>query len=98
MEIPIYLFTGFLEAGKTSFIAETMRDPNFNDGVRKYLIIQCEEGEEELDPTELGANVLENPDDVMYDDEEGVVADDDGENESEAYVYEANNEYNEYDE
>ena len=47
MEIAVYLFTGFLEAGKTRFIAETMRDPNFNDGKRKYLIIQCEEGEEE---------------------------------------------------
>ena len=57
MEIPVYLFTGFLEAGKTSFIAETMRDPNFNDGKRKYLIIQCEEGEEELDPTQLGDNI-----------------------------------------
>ena len=47
METPVYLFTGFLEAGKTSFVAETMRDPNFNDGKRKYLIITCEEGEEE---------------------------------------------------
>ena len=34
-----------------------MRDPAFNDGNRKYLIIQCEEGEEELDPTDYGANV-----------------------------------------
>ena len=57
MEIPVYLFTGFLEAGKTRFIAETMRDPNFNDGKRKYLIIQCEEGEEELDPADYGDNV-----------------------------------------
>ena len=57
MELPVYLFTGFLEAGKTRFIAETMRDPNFNDGKRKYLIIQCEEGEEELDPEDYGANV-----------------------------------------
>ena len=31
MEIPVYLFTGFLEAGKTGFIADTMKDPNFND-------------------------------------------------------------------
>ena len=57
MEIPVYLFTGFLEAGKTTFIAETMKDPNFNDGKRKYLIIQCEEGEVELDPTEYPDNV-----------------------------------------
>lgn len=57
METAVYLFTGFLEAGKTSFIAETMKDPNFNDGVHKYLIISCEEGEEEFNPEELGPNV-----------------------------------------
>ncbi len=57
METAVYLFTGFLEAGKTKFISETMRDPNFNDGNRKYLVISCEEGEEELDPDELGSNV-----------------------------------------
>ena len=57
MELPVYLFTGFLEAGKTSFIAETMKDPNFNDGKKNYLVIQCEEGEEELDPSDFGSNV-----------------------------------------
>ena len=57
METAVYLFTGFLEAGKTRFIAETMRDSNFNDGKRKYLIIQCELGEEELDPADYGDNV-----------------------------------------
>ena len=31
-EIPVYLFTGFLESGKTSFIQETLEDPRFNDG------------------------------------------------------------------
>ena len=25
-EIPVYLFTGFLDAGKTTFIQETMED------------------------------------------------------------------------
>ena len=57
MDIPVYLFTGFLEAGKTSFIKETMQDENFNDKNRKYLIIQCEEGEEEIEPAELSDNV-----------------------------------------
>ena len=57
MEVAVYLFTGFLEAGKTKFVIETMRDPNFNDGKRKYLIITCEEGEEEYDPSELPDNV-----------------------------------------
>ena len=57
METAVYLFTGFLEAGKTKFISETMSDENFNDGKRKYLIIACEEGEEEYYPEALGDNV-----------------------------------------
>ena len=57
MEIPVYLFTGFLEAGKTSFIKETMSDPNFNDGKKQYLIITCEEGVEEYEASELSDNV-----------------------------------------
>ena len=57
MDIAVYLFTGFLEAGKTTFIRDTLKDPNFNDGKRTYLVVTCEEGEEELDPTDLGENV-----------------------------------------
>ena len=57
MEIPVYLFTGFLEAGKTKFIIETLHDPNFNDGKKPYLLICCEEGEEEYDPEVLPPNV-----------------------------------------
>ena len=57
MEIPVYLFTGFLEAGKTKFIIETLHDPNFNDGNRPYLLICCEEGEEEYDADVLPQNV-----------------------------------------
>lgn len=50
--IPVYLFTGFLEAGKTKFIAQTLNDPRFNTG-ESTLVILCEEGEEELDEKEL---------------------------------------------
>ncbi len=57
MERAVYLFTGFLEAGKTRFISETLRDPNFNDGKRNYLVIMCEDGEEEFDPSDFGDNV-----------------------------------------
>ena len=46
--IPVYIFTGFLEAGKTKFIQDTMEDPEFNAG-EKTLVLLCEEGEEELD-------------------------------------------------
>lgn len=48
MAIPVYSFTGFLEAGKTKFIQETLEDPRFNDGTRTLLLVM-EEGEEEYD-------------------------------------------------
>ena len=47
-DIPVYLFTGFLEAGKTRFIQETLEDRRFCNGERTLLLI-CEEGEEEYD-------------------------------------------------
>jgi len=47
-QLPVYLFTGFLEGGKTHIIQESMEDQKFNSG-EKTLIIQCEEGVEELD-------------------------------------------------
>jgi uncharacterized repeat protein (TIGR03943 family) len=71
METAVYLFTGFLESGKTSFITETMRDPNFNDGKRKYLIISCEEGEVEYDPTDFSDNVSF----ASFDDEQKLTPD-----------------------
>ena len=46
--IPIYLFLGFLESGKTKFIQETMEDKRFNKGEKTLLLI-CEEGVEEYD-------------------------------------------------
>ncbi|MBQ9429449.1 MAG: GTPase, partial [Clostridia bacterium] len=47
-EIPVYLFTGFLDAGKTRFIRDTLTDKRFNDG-SPILLVLCEEGEEEYD-------------------------------------------------
>ena len=47
-QIPVYVFTGFLDSGKTKFIQETLEDPRFNAGERTLLLI-CEEGEEEYD-------------------------------------------------
>ena len=49
-ELPVYLFTGFLEAGKTKTLQETLSDPDFNTG-EPMLLIVCEEGVEEYDPT-----------------------------------------------
>ena len=69
MEMPVYLFTGYLEAGKTKFIQETLEDKRFNTG-EKILVILCEEGVEELDPTTYpgeGENVtLRTVDDEQY--------------------------------
>jgi len=47
MEIPVYLFTGFLEGGKTSFIREILSDENFTQD-EKTLLLLCEQGIEEL--------------------------------------------------
>lgn len=47
-DIPVYLFTGFLESGKTKFIQGTLEDKRFNSG-EKTLLLLCEEGEEEYD-------------------------------------------------
>ena len=49
---PVYLITGFLESGKTSLIKSMLEDENFSSGERT-LILQCEEGIEELDKTVL---------------------------------------------
>ena len=47
-EVPVYLFVGFLESGKTKFIQETLEDKRFNSGERT-LVLVCEEGIEEYD-------------------------------------------------
>lgn len=57
MKLPVYLFTGFLEGGKTHIIQESLNDENFNSG-EKTLVLMCEEGIEELDPSQFwGQNV-----------------------------------------
>lgn len=48
MEIPVYVFMGFLESGKTTFIQETLEEDYFNNGERT-LLFACEEGMEEYD-------------------------------------------------
>ncbi len=59
MEVPVYLFTGFLESGKTSFIQGTLEDERFNGGSERTLVLLCEEGETELQPARFaGKNVF----------------------------------------
>ena len=48
LEIPVYIATGFLESGKTSFIKEILEDHEFTEG-KKVLVICCEEGVEEYE-------------------------------------------------
>ena len=52
MEIPVYLFTGFLESGKTQFIQETLEDKKFHKK-EKTLVLVCEEGIEEYEPSKI---------------------------------------------
>lgn len=67
MEVPVYVFTGFLESGKTKMVHETMADKRFQDK-EKTLIILCEEGIEEYDPSEYSGDVflevIEDPEDM----------------------------------
>ena len=67
-EIPVYLFTGFLESGKSTCIEEVIEEGNFSDGA-KTLLILCEEGEHEIDDQLLMKNriscvVLEDEDEL----------------------------------
>ena len=70
-KLPVYIFTGFLEGGKTTIIQESLNDQNFNSG-EKTLLLLCEEGIEELDPSAFwGKNVtiqtIENESDLTPD-------------------------------
>ena len=53
--VPVFLFTGFLESGKTKFIQETLEDKRFCNG-EKTLLLLCEEGEEEYAPEQFATD------------------------------------------
>ena len=40
-ELPVYLFTGFLGGGKTTFIQDTLNSPDFDPEVPTLLLV-CE--------------------------------------------------------
>ena len=52
MEIPVYLFTGFMDSGKSSLIRETLIEGDFSENGNTLLIL-CEDGEVEFDENEL---------------------------------------------
>ena len=67
-DIPVYLFTGFLESGKTTCIKEILEEGNFEDGLKTLFLI-TEEGETEVDEDLLRYNkvtpvVIEDEDDL----------------------------------
>lgn len=57
-DVPVYLFTGFLEGGKTKFIQETLEDRRFCNG-EKTLLLVCEEGEEEYAPEQFATDTVQ---------------------------------------
>ncbi len=50
-EVPVYLFTGFMDSGKTSLIMDTLFENDFSEG--NGLIIMCEDGDVEYDLKKL---------------------------------------------
>lgn len=70
-DIPVYLFTGFLESGKTTCIREILEEGNFEDGLRTLFLI-TEEGEKEVDETLLQYNKVIP---VVVEDEEDLTED-----------------------
>ncbi len=70
MNVPVYLFTGFLDSGKSTFIQDTLRDPQFHNQ-EKTLLLLCEEGEVEFDPVvmadyQVDIVSIENESDLTY--------------------------------
>ncbi len=60
-ETLIYLFTGFMDAGKTTMIEETLFVNGFAKECGNFLIIVCEEGDEEYNIDKIksyGANIV----------------------------------------
>lgn len=48
MNIPVYVFAGFLDSGKSTFLQDSLRDPQFYHD-EKTLLLLCEDGEVEYD-------------------------------------------------
>lgn len=49
MQIPVYIFAGFLDSGKTSLIMDTFKDESFMQKISNTLLISFEQGEKEYD-------------------------------------------------
>ena len=58
-EIPVYVFFGFMDSGKTTLIKETLFQNGFADDFDRCLLIACEDGDEEYDEDELKENGID---------------------------------------
>lgn len=54
-DVPVFLITGFLESGKSTFVKEIFNDPEFVEGENITLIV-CENGIEEYEESFLNKN------------------------------------------
>ncbi|RHS91942.1 TIGR03943 family putative permease subunit [Erysipelatoclostridium sp. AM42-17] len=70
-KVRVYLFTGFLESGKTSFIQDTVLNDDFHYN-EKTLILSCEEGVEAYNEETLKKADC----DVVYVDDESTITPD----------------------
>lgn len=52
-EIPVYVFFGFMDSGKTSLVKETLFQNGFANELSSALLIVCEDGDEEYDEAAL---------------------------------------------
>lgn len=67
-EVAVYIFLGFLDSGKTTFIKETLEDERMEKG-KKTLLLACEEGDVEYEPDKFAVKdvkieTLESVDDL----------------------------------
>lgn len=70
-EIPVYLFTGFMDSGKTTLIQETIFENDFGEPEDRMLIISCEDGDEEYQLEKLSTQntkvvSIDNEEDFNY--------------------------------
>ena len=56
-EVPVYLFTGFMDSGKTTLVEDTLFNQGFADEGRT-LVICCEDGETEYDQEKFKKNFV----------------------------------------
>ncbi len=69
-ERPVYVFTGFLESGKTSFIIENISNPAFCAPGEMTVVIACEDGEkqyDEVESDEIKVVYVSEQDELTYD-------------------------------